>query len=151
MKTIVFLFLAVLLYTSAAQAAIVPPPAEKKTTSVKAAKNSQRLAKLQDKRARLTRKQNLTLKEQRRLRTLDQKITKHQQTTRAIKAGDSWIVAVLLSFFLGVLGIDRFYLGYVVLGIIKLLTAGGFGIWALIDFILILVRALKPKGGDYAG
>jgi TM2 domain-containing membrane protein YozV len=61
----------------------------------------------------------------------------------------SWVVAVLLSFFLGILGIDRFYLGYIGLGILKLITAGGAGIWFLIDFILILVKVVKPKNGVY--
>jgi len=63
--------------------------------------------------------------------------------------GKSWIVALLLAFFLGGLGIHRFYLGYTTIGIIQLLTAGGLGIWALIDFIRILIKDLKPKDGDY--
>ncbi len=150
MKKIVLLLLSLTLYTASVQAAMVPPPAEKKTTATKAAKKSQRLAKLQQKHAKLSAKKHLTAKEQHRLRILNQKIIKGQKGTQKMMAGDSWIVAVLLSFFLGGLGIDRFYLGYIVLGIIKLLTIGGLGIWALIDFILILVRALKPKGGDYA-
>lgn len=55
--------------------------------------------------------------------------------------------ALLLSIFLGGLGIDRFYLGYTGLGILKLLTAGGFGVWWLVDIILIACGSLKeaPK------
>ena len=53
-----------------------------------------------------------------------------------------WLTAVLLSLFVGVLGIDRFYLGYTGLGIVKLLTCGGLGIWALIDLILIVMGRL---------
>lgn len=58
-----------------------------------------------------------------------------------------WLVALLLSFFVGGLGIDRFYLGYTTLGIIKLLTAGGCGIWWLIDFILIVMNKLPAADG----
>jgi TM2 domain-containing membrane protein YozV len=59
------------------------------------------------------------------------------------------LTAVLLCFFLGALGIHRFYLGYTWQGIVQLLTLGGFRIWALIDFIRILIGDLKPKNGEY--
>lgn len=57
-------------------------------------------------------------------------------------------VALLLSIFLGELGIDRFYLGYIGLGILKLITAGGFGIWWLVDLILIATGKMKTKDGQ---
>ena len=60
----------------------------------------------------------------------------------------SKIVALILSIFLGELGIDRFYLGYIGLGILKLITCGGFGIWYIIDIILIATGKLKPKDGS---
>jgi len=59
----------------------------------------------------------------------------------------SKMMASLLSFFLGVLGVDRFYLGNTVQGIGKLLTMGGFGIWALIDFIVIVTGNAKDGQG----
>ncbi|MDR1700029.1 MAG: TM2 domain-containing protein [Lachnoclostridium sp.] len=57
-------------------------------------------------------------------------------------------VAILLSFFLGGLGIDRFYLGYTEMGVLKLLTGGVFGILWLIDFIRLLTGSLKPSDGS---
>ncbi|MGN1403084.1 MAG: TM2 domain-containing protein [Ruminococcus sp.] len=57
-------------------------------------------------------------------------------------------VALVLSIFLGELGIDRFYLGYTGLGILKLITGGGFGIWWLIDLILIATGKLTAKDGS---
>jgi len=59
----------------------------------------------------------------------------------------NWLAALLLSIFLGQLGIDRFYMGYIGLGILKLLTAGGCGIWWLIDLILIATDALRDADG----
>ena len=68
-----------------------------------------------------------------------------------VGAPKQWIVAVLLAFFLGTLGIHNFYLGYTTKGIIQLvLTITVIGIfvsgpWALIDFIMLIMRS-----GSYA-
>lgn len=71
-------------------------------------------------------------------------------TATANPNGKSWIAALLFTWLLGGLGVDRFYLGYIGLGILKLLTAGGCGIWALVDAILITTKNLKPAdGSDY--
>jgi hypothetical protein len=59
----------------------------------------------------------------------------------------SYLTAWLLSYFLGIFGVDRFYLGYTGLGIAKLLTLGGCGIWALVDWILIFAGVTKDPQG----
>ena len=58
-----------------------------------------------------------------------------------------WLTTLLLSLFLGGLGVDRFYLGQNGLGIAKLLTCGGCGIWSLIDLVLIAMRKLPDSQG----
>lgn len=81
------------------------------------------------------------------------KAMKHPDTLTSAKhtmAGDNQLVALLLCFFLGGLGVHRFYLGYIWQGVVQLLTGGGCGIWALIDFIRIILGTLKPKDGEYS-
>ncbi|GAA1217799.1 TM2 domain-containing protein [Rhodoglobus aureus] len=65
----------------------------------------------------------------------------------APESSKSFLATWLLSLLLGFFGVDRFYLGKVGTGILKLITFGGFGIWYLIDLILTLTGAQKDKQG----
>ena len=73
--------------------------------------------------------------------------TPNNQLNSPATSDKSYTTALWLSFLHGGLGIDRFYLGYKGLGIAKLLTLGGVGIWALIDFILIAMRKVPDAQG----
>lgn len=52
----------------------------------------------------------------------------------------NWMLTLIMSILFGSLGVDRFIMGHVGLGILKLLTVGGCGIWWLVDLILIATK-----------
>ena len=52
----------------------------------------------------------------------------------------NWVLALVMSIVFGQLGVDRFIMGHVGLGVLKLITFGGFGIWWIIDVILIATK-----------
>jgi TM2 domain-containing membrane protein YozV len=58
-----------------------------------------------------------------------------------------FVPTLLLCLLLGALGVHRFYVGKVGTGILMLVTLGGFGIWALVDIIMIAVGSFKDKDG----
>jgi hypothetical protein len=62
-------------------------------------------------------------------------------------SGYSFPIALLLSLCFGGFGADRFYLGHVATGFVKLLTFGGVGLWSLVDVVLLCCNALTPRDG----
>ena len=57
-----------------------------------------------------------------------------------VKRKVNWILVLILSIVFGSLGVDRFVMGKIGTGILKLITFGGFGIWWLVDIILIATK-----------
>jgi len=72
-------------------------------------------------------------------------------SSAAMQSGEvsdkEWLATVLLCWFLGFLGVHRFYTGHTGIGVAQLLTLGGCGIWVIIDFIMILVGGFKDAQG----
>ena len=69
--------------------------------------------------------------------------------TKNKSINQEWLIIVLLAWLLGVFGVHRFYLGKIGTGVLMLLTFGGFGIWYLIDLIMVVVGKMKDSNGNY--
>jgi TM2 domain-containing membrane protein YozV len=59
-----------------------------------------------------------------------------------------FLAVFFLSFMWGTFGVDRFYMGKIGTGILKLLTFGGFGIWVIVDLALVMSGAMRDKQGQ---
>ena len=70
--------------------------------------------------------------------------------SQTVSAGDEpkdWLTTLLMCFFVGYLGVHRFYTGSIAIGIIQFFTLGLCGVWTLVDFILILTGAYRDNSG----
>lgn len=74
---------------------------------------------------------------------INQNITHHAQSTKKPLVQRNYIIAIVLSIFLGWLGIDRFYVNHIGLGLLKLFTLGGCGVWWLIDIIMFVTKNIS--------
>ena len=73
-----------------------------------------------------------------------QKLESLDESKESMLMATEWknpTVAFLFAFFLGSLGVDRFWLGETGLGVVKIITCAGAGIWGLIDLFTVMNRA----------
>ena len=59
-----------------------------------------------------------------------------------------WLALFLLTFFVGVLGVHRFYVGKIGTGVLMLITLGGLGVWFLVDLLLVVTGRFTNKDGQ---
>lgn len=67
-----------------------------------------------------------------------------------MQSDKNWVAVLLLGLLgiFGIAGIDRFYTGSIILGVLKLITFGGLGIWTIIDVILVVTGSYKDGNGN---
>lgn len=70
------------------------------------------------------------------------------QQVQQMNSEKDWMVTLILAILVGTLGIDRFYSGSIMLGVLKLVTLGGLGIWWLIDLIMLVTGSYKDGSGN---
>jgi TM2 domain-containing membrane protein YozV len=59
-----------------------------------------------------------------------------------------FVPTLLLCFFVGFMGVHRFYVGKIGTGLLQLVTFGGLGIWTMVDFVMIVVGSFTDKDGN---
>lgn len=82
---------------------------------------------------------------ERTLKYLVDKVRKKMEVLNGPKSPKSFLATLLFCIFLGTFGVHRFYVNKIGTGILMLLTAGGLGIWWLIDLILIVSMRFRDK------
>lgn len=70
------------------------------------------------------------------------------QVMQQMNSEKDWLITLILSIVVGGFGIDRFYTGSVLLGVLKLVTLGGLGLWWLIDLIMLVTGNYKDGNGN---
>lgn len=78
------------------------------------------------------------------VKTILENMSEDKQAALAMAGFKDPTITLIISLLGGGLGIDRFYIGDTGLGIAKLLTCGGLGIWSIIDWFLIM-SAVREK------
>jgi TM2 domain-containing membrane protein YozV len=69
------------------------------------------------------------------------------QATDVATGDRSYLLTWLFALLLGSLGVDRFYLGKARTAVVKLVTLGGFGVWTIIDLVLVLTGVQRDRDG----
>ena len=68
-----------------------------------------------------------------------------------VRSPKNRVLAILFCVFFGVFGVHRFYAGKFWSGIFQFFTAGGFGVWWLVDLVLLLMGRFKDGEGRVMG